>query len=243
MFTRCPQCKTVHPLQAAQLSHAHGLVRCGQCGRSFSALNFLFDEWPAGEAYRPVKGARHGAPVLGGERRVDSDEDEADGAGAGQTKGAKKRLAWALVAILLLVLTFANTTWTFRSTFAGNPYFGPWLERLGWLQAEDESLLRDPGQLRLVSRDMHSHPTRAGILVLSVTVVNLASHHQEYPVMEITLLDAVNQPVGRRRLQAVDYLRSDADIAAGLAPDVYLPVLLEFADPGMRAVGFEIRFL
>jgi hypothetical protein len=90
---------------------------------------------------------------------------------------------------------------------------------------------------------MHSHPTRAGILVLSMTIVNLAEHAQVYPVLEVTLLDAVNQPVARRRLQPVGYLRAGAGIEAGLAPEVYLPILLEFADPGMRAVGFEIQFL
>ena len=30
---------------------------------------------------------------------------------------------------------------------------------------------------------------------------------------------------------------------AGLATDVYLPVLLELGDPGEQAVGFEIQFL
>jgi predicted Zn finger-like uncharacterized protein len=243
MFTRCPQCKTVHKLQAAQLSHAHGLVKCGQCGRSFSALNFLHDEWPAGDAYRPEQGSRRGTPVLGGEQRVDTRQDAAETEEAVQNGQRMKRLAWVLATALLVLLTAANATWTFRDSLSQNPTIGPWLGRVGWLQKGQQGPLRAPQQLQLASHDMHSHPTRAGILVLSMTIVNLATQAQVYPVLEVTLLDAVNQPVARRRLQPADYLRPGADAGAGLAPEVYLPILLEFADPGMCAVGFEIRFL
>ena len=90
---------------------------------------------------------------------------------------------------------------------------------------------------------MHTHPTRSGILVLSLTFVNLAPRKQAFPELEVTLTDASNQPVARRRLQPAEYLRPGADVDAGLATDVYLPVLLELGDPGEQAVGFEIRFL
>lgn len=247
MFARCPQCKTVHPLKAAQLSHAHGLVQCGACGRTFSALSFLFDEWPAGQAYRPVKDASARAPVLGAARpAVETDPqavNAAQGGGSDQPGSRPRRLYWGLAVAMLVLLTLANTAWTFRATLAENPVISAWLQTTGWLQTEPDTLLQNPLQLQLVSRDMHAHPTRSGILVLSITIVNLAQHNQVYPVLEITLLDAVNQAVARRRLQPADYLRPGADIGAGLAPDVYLPVLLEFSDPGMQAVGFEIRFL
>ena len=117
------------------------------------------------------------------------------------------------------------------------------MAQAGWLETEPEGLLKDPQKVQLVSRDMHTHPTRSGILVLSLTLVNLAEHSQEFPQLEVTLLDAANQAVARRRLQPADYLRPGADIENGLAKDVYLPVLLELGDPGEQAVGFEIRFL
>ena len=90
---------------------------------------------------------------------------------------------------------------------------------------------------------MHTHPTRSGILVLSLTFVNLATRNQEFPVLEVTLMDAANQAVAQRQLQPSDYLRAGANTQAGLATDVFLPVLLELGDPGEQAVGFEIRFL
>ncbi|MGA9572565.1 MAG: DUF3426 domain-containing protein, partial [Lysobacterales bacterium] len=117
------------------------------------------------------------------------------------------------------------------------------IEPAGSSQVEENGLLKDPQKIQLVSRDMHTHPTRSGILVLSLTFVNLAPRNQAFPELEVTLTDAANQPVAQRRLQPAEYLRPGADTRTGLAADVYLPVLLELGDPGDQAVGFEIRFL
>ena len=140
-------------------------------------------------------------------------------------------------------MTLAHIAWTFRQPLLETPRLSSLINQENSVEAEQQGLLKDPQQIQLVSRDMHTHPTRSGILVLSLTFVNLSQRHQEFPELEITLMDAANQPVAQRRLQPVDYLRPGADIQTGLAADVYLPVLLELGDPGDQAVGFEIRFL
>ncbi|MFC1702579.1 zinc-ribbon and DUF3426 domain-containing protein [Pseudomonadota bacterium] len=245
MFTRCPQCKTVHPLSAASISRARGLVQCGQCGRSFSALSFLFDEWPSGEAHRPASGPNTTLPILGagGETNTKTADTPSESNETDPSKLKARRLAWNLATALLVVLTIANIGWTFREPLMNNPRVSAWMKQDDPMQIEEQGLLKDPQHIQLVSRDMHTHPTRAGILVLSLTFVNLAERNQVYPELEITLMNGTNQPVAQRRLQAADYLRPGADTQAGLAADVYLPVLLELGDPGDQAVGFEIRFL
>ena len=245
MFTRCPQCKTVHPLNDALISHARGLVQCGQCGRSFSALSFLFDEWPSGEAHRPASGPDAALPILGPAGKDDTDSgDTSSKIDEPETSEAKPRqLAWILATVLLGLLTFAHIAWTFRQPLLETPRVSSWIKQNNSEKVELQGLLKDPQHIQLVSRDMHTHPTRSGILVLSLTFVNLAQHNQEFPELEITLMDAANQPVAQRRLQPLDYLRPGADVQGGLAADVYLPVLLELGDPGDQAVGFEIRFL
>jgi predicted Zn finger-like uncharacterized protein len=245
MFTRCPQCKTVHPLSAASISRARGLVQCGQCGRSFSALSFLFDEWPSGEAHRPASGPNTTLPILGAGGKTNTETADASPE-SNETDASKlkaRRLAWNLATAVLVLLTIANIGWTFREPLMNNPRVSAWMKQDDPLQVEEQGLLKDPQHIQLVSRDMHTHPTRAGILVLSLTFVNLAERNQVYPELEITLMNGTNQPVAQRRLQAADYLRPGADTQAGLAADVYLPVLLELGDPGDQAVGFEIRFL
>lgn len=243
MYTRCPQCKIVHPLNAALVSHARGLVQCGDCGRTFSALSFLFDSWPSGQAHGPARGPNAAPPVLkarndSGDKPPIPENDVPE-----EVESEPKQVGWVLATVLLVLLTVANAAWTFREPLLNIPAINTWMTDTGWLQSEPEGLLKDPQKVQLVSRDMHTHPTRSGILVLSLTLVNLAQHSQEFPKLEVTLLDAANQPVARRRLQPADYLRPGADIENGLANDVYLPVLLELGDPGELAVGFEIRFL
>ena len=245
MYTRCPQCKTVHQLNAALISHARGLVQCGQCSRSFSALSFLFDEWPSGEAHRPASGPEATLPVLGpvGKHDTDSNDPSSESDEPDPTGVKTRQLAWILATGLLALLTLAHIAWTFRQPLLENPRVSSWINQENSVETEQQGLLKNPQHIQLVSRDMHIHPTRSGILVLSLTFVSLAQHNQEFPELEITLMDAANQPVAQRRLQPVDYLRPGADIQTGLAADGYLPVLLELGDPCDQAVGFEIRFL
>jgi predicted Zn finger-like uncharacterized protein len=258
MYTRCPQCKTVHLLKAEHLAQARGLVQCGACGRTFSALSFLFDDWPAGEPCRPESGPGVTLPILeqapaevapaaetaaladatATEPPAGGDGDEAE-----PPPGNNHRLAWRVATVLLVLATAVNAAWTFREPLLNNPRISAWFNKTTETQVDEHGLLRDPQKIQLVSRDMHTHPTRSGILVLSLTFVNLASRKQAFPELEVTLTDASNQPVARRRLQPAEYLRPGADVDAGLATDVYLPVLLELGDPGEQAVGFEIRFL
>jgi predicted Zn finger-like uncharacterized protein len=247
MYTRCPQCKNAHILNASVLSQARGLVQCGDCGRTFSALSFLYDEWPSGQAHGPASGSANAPPVLenGMSEQQGEDRHQADGVPddeADEPPNSTHNLAWGLATTVLVLLTIANLAWTFRQPLMAMPAINAWINETEEARTQEQGLLRDPGQIQLVSRDMHAHPTRSGILVLSLTFVNLASRTQAYPSLVITLLDATNQAVARRELKAADYLRPGAEINAGLAPDVFLPVLLELGDPGEQAVGFEIEF-
>jgi hypothetical protein len=207
-------------------------------------LNILFDDWPSGRAYGPAEDPDTDLPILGPVKKAKrtsngaaSESDPPD-----DIEAAQHRLAWGLATALLVLLTIANTAWTFHQPLLEYPAVNHWLKQAGWLQVQPQGLLKDPQQFQLVSRDIHSHPTRSGILILSLSFVNLAQRSQTFPDLEITLLDVANQPVARRRLQPADYLRPGFDSKAGLATDVYLTVLLELGDPGEQAVGFEIQF-
>ncbi len=253
MFTRCPTCKTVHPLTAKTLSYRRGSVQCGQCSTKFSAVNCLFDQWPSGQAFSPATGKKAKAPIIGAvsksaatgkkpeEKEVEEKEAEENETDA--IEFDPQRQTWRMLTALLVVATIVNTGWTFREPMLQNPTVNNWFKHNGWLQDESEGLLKDPDQIQLISRDMHSHPTRSGILVLSLTFVNLAQRPQVFPTLEITLLDGSGQPIAQRHFQPTDYLRPGANTESGLATDVFLPVLLELGDPGQRAVGFEIQFL
>ncbi|MCP4000644.1 MAG: DUF3426 domain-containing protein [Gammaproteobacteria bacterium] len=54
MQTRCPHCETIFQLGADDLRHAHGKVRCGDCGNVFNALEFLTEDAKESEDSLPV---------------------------------------------------------------------------------------------------------------------------------------------------------------------------------------------
>lgn len=253
MFTRCPNCQAVHALNASVLAHAEGRVRCGICEHEFPALSFLFDHWPDSDSAPPTRNPDAGPPLLGGENRepVEASNPEPPLPGQPQAGPVKdearsstgvSRRTWLWVLSLVLLATAINIGWTFREPLLEIPKVKAFLVRIGLLEEQLAGPFRDLSKLHLVSRDLHRHPTRAGMLALSITFVNRAPQSQPYPNIEIILSDAANQPLARREFLPSEYLSEMAVVPAGLSPSVHVPVLLEFADPGTAATGFEINF-
>ena len=50
MYTQCPECSTAFRVTAEVLRRAAGKVRCGGCGSTFNALDFLSDLKPVAPA-------------------------------------------------------------------------------------------------------------------------------------------------------------------------------------------------
>lgn len=153
------------------------------------------------------------------------------------------RAVWITVFISLLIITLSNLIWTFREPLMQNAAVRIFLVDAGLLEKKDTEPFRNVALIHLVSRDMHSHPTRVGLLSLSATFLNRAEKTQPYPLIEVTLTDATNTPLARREFKPEEYLPVLSTAwHSGLAPNVHVPILFEFADPGSSAVGFELKF-
>ena len=253
MYTRCSGCHTVHPVNAALLARGAGRYRCGKCNKVNNALESLFDAWPEASA----QGTKAGdIPVLGASldlegaaraRREHPDaladpEDSTTGTPRGSAATWLLRAAW--VAGALLVLVFALDQW---GRFQGEPLFErgsiqSTLVRLGLRSPPPHPPARDLDRIHLVSRELTSHPTRPGYLRLSATLVNRAPRSQPYPDIDVDLFDSSGRVVHRERFAPSDYLAPGTPANAGLAPQAYLPLVLELKDPGDQAVGFELEF-
>jgi hypothetical protein len=155
----------------------------------------------------------------------------------------RRRGLWLGLTALLVLATLANAAWTFREQLESVPQVRGLLSEAGLLQQQSPGPYREPGQIHVVSRDLHSHPTRAGILVLSATFVNHADRAQAWPRLELTLLDIEGKAVARRRFSVDEYLPGRGSAGDLFRSRVHAPVLIEFSNPGDQAVGFEIRFL
>jgi predicted Zn finger-like uncharacterized protein len=230
VFTRCPGCHTVHPVNAALLAVGGGRYRCGKCNKVSNALESLFDEWPEAGSRATTPGE---IPVLGlaldlkaaAKARRDPEGAEPDDTpDAGSSKKAGSRAPWLLRAAriggALLVLTAVAWQW---AQFQAEPF-------------------RDLDQIHLVSRELTSHPALSGRLRLSATIVNRADRAQPYPDIEVALLDATGNSVFSRRFTPDDYLDPERPPGAAMAPQAHLPLTLDMEDPGGEAVGFELQF-
>ena len=153
--------------------------------------------------------------------------------------------AWPVLLTLLTALSVLHVGWFLREEL---PADSPLLQRLqAWRvpgfapSALATAVPAESGRMHLVSRDLHAHPTRQDALVLSATFVNLSSRAQPYPRLTLLLLDPDSRPLQGRTFEPSEYLAAAAQ-DEWLAPGQHVPVLLEFTDPGERAVGFEIAF-
>jgi hypothetical protein len=181
----------------------------------------------------PVSSARPVAAKSQDARAGTSEPESQQGSG---------RLAWKFIFAILIAITLLNLAWTFRTPLLERVEIRNFLVSIGLMEPVPQMLFQDISRLHLVSRDMHKHPTRTGMLALSVTFVNRAERVQRYPNIEVTLSDDANEPLAQREFEPLEYLPNGSIISRGLAPNVHVLVLLEFADPGSSAVGFELNF-
>lgn len=250
MFTRCPACHTVHPVNAALLARAGGKYRCGKCQKVGNALEALFDAWP--EANEP--GTPPGAlPELGGllavARGQAAGEPGAEAAVPDLTapawSPARKYLlrgAWITAAAALAVIIALDLADFFDQPLLDRARLDSTFIRLGLKEAPPEKPFRDPEQIELVSREMRPHPLRPNVLLLTATIVNRASRSQPYPDIDVALLDSRGRKLTHQLFSPGDYLKRSSDLRGGMAPDAYLTLSLELLDPGKDAAGFELLF-
>ncbi len=249
MFTRCPGCSTVHPVNAALLAQGGGRYRCGKCNKVSNAFENLFDDWPAAGQKPAVAGD---LPVLGANidfTRAGRARLEPDGAGLTGDPAAPppRRRRWLRAAWVLAGLVLAAVIVTELAEFNGTPLYDraeldAALVKLGLRDPPPETPFRDLGQIRLVSRQLGPHPAQPGMLRLHATIVNRATRRQAYPRIEVTLFDAAGERLASLDFAPRDYLAPGSDLARGMTPQAYVPLTLDFKDPGVEAVGFEVDF-
>lgn len=238
MYTLCPQCETVHPLDASQLATAGGRVRCARCETTFQALDALYDQYPD-DRQTPCKRRQDARPPELG--RKPAPRGPAQGH-VPPVQAEQPRWPWVALLAVLGIVTLANLAWTARDLIPRDGELATTLHRWSVPGFEPPPPFRDPSRIHLLTRDMHNHPTRAQVLVLSATFVNLADQAQPYPEVMVALKDPEDRVLAARVFEPGDYLIQPPGPDAKLASGQQVPLLLEFADPGERATGFELTF-
>jgi predicted Zn finger-like uncharacterized protein len=238
MYTLCPQCETVHSLHARQLATAAGKVRCARCDTTFQSLDALYDEYPD-KHQEPCRRQQDADPPELGRKpapRLPAQDD------APPARAEPARWPWFTLLALLVIATGVNLAWTASDLIPRDGALAATLHRWSIPGFEPPPPFRDPSRIHLLTRDMHEHPTRPGVLVLSATFVNLADQGQPYPEVMVALKNSDDRVLAARIFEPADYLIEAPAPEAKLSSGEQVPLLLEFADPGERATGFELTF-
>jgi predicted Zn finger-like uncharacterized protein len=254
VYTRCPGCHTVHPVNADVLAQANGRVRCGKCNKVSNALDSLFDSWPTA-SQKPAQNYGSDSPIpdlsgkidMGSGAATQSGEQGTEPADSGNpdrksvTDWRNSRL-WIAAALILAIVTAINLVSLGNSGLAESSGLNAALRAMGLKEAPPAPPFSDTSQIEIVSRDMKVHQARRNALILSATLVNRAHRSQPFPVFEVILLDSKSIPIASRRFKPGEYLGPDSDPDEGMTPGAFLAVSMELVDPGSKAVGFELLF-
>lgn len=238
MYTLCPQCETVYSLDAGHLATAAGRVRCARCDTTFHALDALYDQYP--DKHQVPFRRQHDAPpqALGRKPSPRLPAQEI----APPVQDEPTRWPWVTLLTVLVIATAVNLAWTARDLIPRDGELADTLHRWSIPGFKPPPPFRDPSRIHLLTRDMHGHPTRSGVLVLSATFVNLADRGQPYPEVVVALKNSDDRVLAARVFKPSDYLAQPPDPDAKLSSGQQVPILLEFSDPGERATGFELTF-
>jgi predicted Zn finger-like uncharacterized protein len=264
MYTQCPECLSVFSVDARTIAQAHGFVMCGHCGAGFDCISTLadqlppepFDELPAHEpgveppsvelvVYRPQPVAPEVPPQ---EEPARSIEDEfanlviAPRFARDRRSDKPRRWPWVLACSLLVLGLAAQLAWALRGPLITDPDIGPVLRDACTMLHCQLPPERDVSKLRLLARDVQTHPTVPGALLISATLRNDAAFTQPWPVVTIRLSDGNGKVIAMRRLNPYEYLDDTDALRRGLAPGANSALVFEVEDPGHQAVAFDLGF-
>ena len=161
----------------------------------------------------------------------------------GEAPGVWTTAAWSAGILALLFLLIAQYGYFMRNSLAGYPPLRPWLEKLCAAAHCTIPPLRDVAKITLLNRDVRSHPTVKGALLITATLVNRAAFTQPFPILQISFSDLAGKVIALRRFRPAEYLGKDADLQHGMPPGKRIHIVMAVVDPGRQAVTFRFDFL
>ncbi|MGP1665556.1 MAG: DUF3426 domain-containing protein, partial [Rhodanobacter sp.] len=140
------------------------------------------------------------------------------------------------------LLLGSQLAWAKRDALVSDPATGTWLRQTCQVLACPLPLVSAPQKLRLLASNVQAHPSVRNALMISLGLRNDAPFDQPYPIVTLTLSNALGQRVAMRRLRPDEYLNDPVIQQRGLASGASTALLFEVKDPGDNAIAFEFNF-
>ena len=261
METTCDECSSRFRITEQQLRQAYGKVCCGECGHVFNALAGLKNyEGELPEDYWKLQ-LEQDLQELADERTVPVTEFDFDHYSVDRTQptaqsisleeamyGDKPRsglraspLTWFIGILLLVALGFAQVIYYQRYQLIDDPRFQQQVITLCEYLPCEESQFSSTAQIRLLERNVFTHPITDDALMVTGSFVNQAPFTQKLPDLLISLFDIQGKLIANRLFKPTEYLLEDRNRRAML-PDKPVQFRLELVDPGTNALTYEFEF-
>lgn len=232
MLQQCPQCLTL--LQTENAADGQDKIRCTHCG-------YLLD---TGAASRPTPAqddtlsgqVTDASAMLTAADRIALYED-----GTMTTAGGNS-VAWTLACMLMAMILALQIVYFKRNQLLTMPSWQPVIESMCQMFHCRIQLPHDLSQIRIIGRDVRSHPTINNALAISVTLENTAPFRQAFPDLRLRFSDRQGKILASRRFTPAEYLGKTVRINEGMPSHTPVQGNLLIVDPGRNAVNFEFEF-
>ncbi len=252
METTCNQCKTRFRLTERQLKQAYGKVRCGECGCVFNALNALKTyegELPDDFLERQQQDLADDQTLPVSDLAVDESDGERTELSLHEAMyGSERRsgfsigpFGWFIGILLLAAVGIAQAVYYQRYQLIENPRFQQQVVNLCRVLPCAESEFVSTEQIRLLERNVFTHPVAAEALMVTGSFSNDAPFAQKMPDMLISLFDVQGRLIANRLFTPAEYLLREKDRNV-VASATTVQFRLEVVDPGTDALTYEFEF-
>lgn len=243
LVTRCPVCATSFRVNRMQLAAHGGTVRCGKCAAVFDGVAGLVEEGVESLSLEPspqlglFDPSRRPQPAAAGAEVPPPPFMEA-GAPA-----PRRTALWATLALAAMLALGLQAAHRFRAeAVAFLPESRPALAAGCRLLGCEVTLPRYPELMAIDSADLQTDARREDVIVLNAVVRNRAAFPQDYPSLELTLIDEARRPVLRRVLGPRDYLDGSgaAALEQGIAANGEVPIRVFLHAERIRATDYRL---
>ena len=252
METTCSQCQSRFRLTEKQLKQAYGKVRCGECGCVFNALQDLknyegelspgdYEQLQDDLTIDKTQPIRDFEPQFEDEGRQHLSLQEAMYGSERRSGFSIGPLGWLIGILLLTAAGIAQAIYYQRYQLVEDPRYQQQVMNLCRVLPCAETSFASPEQLRLLERNVFTHPVASNALMVTGSFTNQAPFAQKLPDMLISLFDVRGKLIANRLFKPTEYLLDDKNRDV-IKPGAVLQFRLEIVDPGTDALTYEFEF-
>lgn len=270
--TCCPTCETIFAIEPDKLAMRAGRVRCGLCGTAFNAILQAVarppdeshseapqDYTPPAEPALPVAATAEqiAPPGTAAAATFVTERPPALPTGVPGTyseagflkpqrrrhSSPRKRMGWIIASVIAALLLLSQAALIWRNDLAA--YWAParpvLQEACRHLGCRVELPARI-GYLSIASAELRSEPQMRDRYIYTALLQNQAPTAQQFPAIDLALLDARGNTVIRRVIRPEEYTSGESvtrNLAAGIAAQGEVTVRIQFDAPGESATDFR----